>query len=129
MIIYKVTTRTNKSCLAQGKARVQYEIGKPARAPEWLAQLGYHPCGFRTLESARNFRREYCCGFGRRFNRHKGWKIYKAEGEGIMRRKRDRFSLIDIARGVLGFSLPTICRTFPTGTVMCKEITLLEEVK
>ena len=124
MIIYKVTTRTGKSCLAKGKARVQYAIGKPARAPEWLAEKGYHPCAFRTLGSARNFHIEQTGYYN--YN-HRGWKIYKAEGKGIMQKKRERFKLIGIARGIFMENFWFKC--FPTNTVMCREITLLEEVK
>lgn len=112
MIVWKVTDGYNCSLAVYRKASVQYKIGKIARAPKWLARKGFHLFAFKTLRAARR----WVSSSGR---------IYRAEAKKTTQ-KLPQFQ--HVCWLTIGEMIPANC-SFPLGTIMCKEITLLDEVK
>lgn len=112
MIVWKVTNSRNKSAVACRKAVVQYKIGKSVKAPEWLAEQGYHLFAYRRLKDAK---REIV----------DGERIYKAEGKNTTKKLPLFCNFFKIDDGILKIHKYFI---FPKGTIMCKEITLLKEI-
>lgn len=53
--LLKTTTGQLVSSAADGKAEVEYEIGRWVKAPDWLAKKGYHLCVFDSLDTAKGY--------------------------------------------------------------------------
>lgn len=56
MLAYKVVRRSLygnfASCIVRGVGEVTYRIGKKAKAPQWLADQGYHLLVFESFAAA-----------------------------------------------------------------------------
>lgn len=111
MLRYKVVNNfdgTITSYVVGGLAQITYEIGVPARAPEWLARKGLHPFVFATLEDALDFANGI---------------IYLCETTEEM--KVDYIYNVDELGD--GHIAPSIWEP-PSGSLMAKTVTLIREV-
>ena len=113
--MYKVVRRTDVglvSPVATGNASVTYVPGRPARAPDWLAERGYHPVAFNSRERALAFILA------------DDVEVWEAEARGILERLPDFLSTDDLR-------IAQIVRAndwWPPGTVMALELTLRRRV-
>lgn len=97
---------------------MEYPIREKVRAPEQLAQQGYHLCAFLKLADAIDLLQDY-----------KNVYIYVSECP-------DTDVITDLPKYCgpggppenLEIGEVDFCDTWPHGTIMCKELTLLEEV-
>ena len=60
--VYKVLTPEQTSALVQGDAKRRYSQYSSTKAPEWLAEKGYHITCFRLKADARKFARDVSSG-------------------------------------------------------------------
>lgn len=123
-IVYRlVCERPNKalvSAIVVGKAAKIYKPGIAQRAPKWLAGRGYYITAFRNRRAARLFAMVAFTG-----HRTQIWKCEATEV--IPRSKLPPICwMSDLAAGTLAHATTM---TWPTDTVMCKTIKLLERVE
>ena len=111
MIVWKVVNKDNTSVAVDKIAEVLYKIGISVKAPKWLAKEGFHLFAFKTLKDAKDF----MC--------YKD-EIYKAEAKKTTQKLPLFLDYFILGQGKMR---KRYC-DFPQGTVMCKEITLLEKV-
>lgn len=113
MIVYKVVHRYKTNILtsyaAEGQSEVKYEPGEFAKAPEWLAEKGYHLLVFDHLDAALDFSPKA--------------EVWRAEAEEEMELpKRLTFA------SLFGGFIKTYEDNWPKGTHMYKRVKLLEKV-
>jgi len=125
---YKVVTRDStrariwRSAIAEGKAEVTYRRGGWSRAPQWLAEDGYHLTVFDSMEHANSFASSYMSG-GNLLNAHI-WRVHVREvHDGDL---PPRCLLWTIAHGRRG--IPD-APPWPNGTVMAEKVRLVECVQ
>lgn len=122
-IVYKlVCEEPNKaltSALVGGKAEKIYKPGRAQRAPEWLARQGYYITAFSNRKAARLFA---IAALPRSES-----QIWKCEATGVI--PRSKLPLICWMRGLRAGRLTPATMSWPTDTVMCKTIKLLERVE
>ena len=125
MKVYKVVSRSTvsthsppswkyTSSVVKGKAEVTYMVGEPVSAPRWLEDLGYYLTAFKTLEDAKHF------------SKYTSSVIFLADVNVIIEELPPALSIRDLFWG--GHKELTN-PSWPDGTVMCKELTLIEEVR
>ena len=109
----KATSDTRfRSTHVTGDAAVEYEVGKMTVAPDWLAEEGYHPTVFATLQDAVNFVRST------------DRVIYRAAVMGPVTDPLPFVSRWDLQSGRIVQS----SRKWPNGTLMARGVIPMEEV-
>lgn len=99
-------------------ARCKYGVGVITKAPSYLAKGGYKLLVFSTKKEALDF----CMGVA---NRH----VYLAWGTGVRYRLPARLhSCVYERRNRISFSNPLWELKWPSGTIMCDSIELVERV-
>ena len=119
--VYKIVGLDGENNLSSlivfGKARKTYEPGIAHRAPKWLAGMGYHLIAFDRLENALHFTRKW---------RNASFRIWECEATGVFGDLPKPLSQFDLCEGKI--ILPAT-GLWPRGTVMCKTLKLVREVK
>ena len=105
------------SLIVFGKARKTYRLGVANRAPRWLAEKGYHITAFNSLKNAEHF---LLCW------RANSRQIWECEATGVFSDMRGRCEQESLSDGKLT-RLTYV--GWPNGTVMCKTLKLVKEVK
>lgn len=123
MRIWKVVSKRENnlySYAARNKALVQYKIGKWVQAPKWLKEKGYYLTAFITYEQAFNFIP----------SRATRLAIYRAKAKGIIKELPHIYSVNYLSSmGGFGEFVHPEDRVWPLGTIMCKKIKLIKEIK
>ena len=117
MKCFKVVRKSKKSSVVEGRAAVRYKVGEYVRAPSFLAEEGYHLTAFSSLSPALNFAE----GFDD--------VIYEAQGKKRILHLPPRYYcwLVETPTGFSKAKKPDL--SWPTATLMFKEIKLLKELK
>ena len=126
MIVYKVTDEEggkHYSWAAGGMARIEYIVGVPVIAPDWLAERGYHIVAFSNLEDAQKYITwERSNLLGERFP----FGLWEAEAEDLVATPPICY-LSKLFDGCL-----EVCEMLDEwfkGTIMVKKLTLLRRVE
>jgi hypothetical protein len=117
-VVWEVSEVPSSACIG-GKAQVNYPIGKPVRAPKWLAARGYHLTYFRRLKEAGDFTA---------FRNSALYVIYRCIAQGIVSNLPPICGIEGVERGILRPLDPAVL-IWPQGTCMAKKIMLLKRVR
>jgi len=110
-VVYEIIDGNLMSCVAGGKAQVEYKINEWAKAPKWLADKGYHLCVFKTKKDM------FESGFIGRY--------FIVEIKNKIKKLPKFCNAADIHHGIIIEN----DRDWPEGTVMAKQVKLIREVK
>jgi hypothetical protein len=107
------------SAAAQGKAQVQYKPGEWAYPPKWLRKEGYNGLyAFSNLKDAIEYYNH--------IYRPENLQLWEARAEGISPPTKICLDFVSLRNGFTG---PFRQKHWPEGTISCKELKLLKQVK
>ena len=119
---YKVVCRQGDkliSYVARDKAQVTYRLNEWAKAPKWLAKMGYHLTFFKDLEFAQKFLEENSDE-----EIEKNGEIWRCEAKYVVEVLPPFcYPGDDDWRELIRWEVP-----WPEGTFMAKEIKLIKKV-
>jgi hypothetical protein len=116
---YKAICKIGKvrgSARIEGRGKVIYEPGIPTHPPKWLEEKGYGLLYFETYEQAHRFVYEHCGIYG---------EIWKVWPENEVASLPPISNCLSVEYGKIE---PTGHRSWPEGSHMAMELTLLELV-
>jgi hypothetical protein len=111
---------TYVSALVNGRARMTYQIDKPAEVPPWLYNEVYYATAFNNLQAAQDFAAAVNVPTGESSPR-----IFEVEGE-VIAKLPPRARIFDIAQGGI---VPQPVLDWPAGTVMVKSLRLIRPIQ
>ena len=114
---YKVVTIDLKSCMAKGKAQVQYILNEWVEAPEWLADKKFTLLYFKNI---------FCAKALLQWSYTGRCQLYKCQMKYAKKvHSGCRYGQVGLRTGLLERTM----QGWPEGTRMARQIKLLDEVK